>query len=68
MSIPHEEPYFAPTSFGVVIRKRGYFYRPDWKGYTASIDEAGRYDRETAERHAANAEGVTVHEVTEFLS
>lgn len=68
MTIPHTEPYLAPSSLGVVIRKRGYFYRPDWKGYTAYINEAGRYDRAVAERHAANAEGVTVHEITEFCT
>ena len=65
--IDHDEPYFAPTTLGVVIHNRGYFYRPEWRGYTVSIDEAGRYDRAVAERHAANAEGVTVHEITEFL-
>lgn len=64
--IPHREPYIAPTSLGVVIRKGGYFYRPGWCGYTSSIGEAGRYDREVAERHAANTEGVTVHEASEF--
>lgn len=57
----------AHTALGVVIRRRGYFYRPEWKGYTASIHEAGRYDRAEAQRHASNTEGVTVHEYTEFL-
>lgn len=65
--IPHHEPYIAPSSLGVVIRKRGYFYRPEWKGYTEDVNEAGRYDRAVAERHAAQTEGVTVHEVTEFM-
>ena len=63
-----KEPYFAPTTLGVVIRKRGYFYRPGWCGYTASIHEAGRYDEHEARRHAANCEGVTVHQITEFLN
>lgn len=62
--IDHDEPYFAPTSLGVLIRKRGYFYRPGWCGYTANVDEAGRYDREVAERHAAKTDGVTVHEIS----
>lgn len=51
----------------VVIRRRGYFYRPGWKGYTGSIHEAGRYGRAEAERHAANTEGVIVCEVEDFL-
>jgi hypothetical protein len=53
-------------SDAVVIRKRGYFYRPGWCGYTASFAEAGRYWRSEADAHAANAEGVTVHELAEF--
>lgn len=65
--IDHDESYLAPTSIGVVIRARGYFYRPNWCGYTASIHEAGRYDEAAARRHAANAEGVTVHQISEFL-
>lgn len=60
-------PYLTPTSRGVVIRKNGYFYRPEWRGYTASIFEAGRYDRAEAERHASDSEGVTIHEVSEFM-
>jgi hypothetical protein len=62
----HKEPYLAPSTLGVVIRKGGYFYRPDWCGYTASLAEAGRYQREVAERHAADTEGVTVHDISEF--
>jgi len=49
-----------------VIRKGGYFYRPNWCGYTASIYEAGRYYRSEAEKHAAEVEGVTVHWPEEF--
>lgn len=52
-----------PSSLGVVIRKHGYFYRPEWAGYTAVLDEAGVYDRAVANRHAEITEGVTVHEV-----
>lgn len=51
---------------GVVIRRNGYFYRPGWRGYTASIHEAGRYDETEARRHAAKTEGVTVHKISEF--
>ena len=46
----------------VLLRKNGYFYRPDWRGYTASALEAGRYDRSEAERHIANTEGVSIVE------
>lgn len=66
-TIPHDEPYFAPTSLGVLIRKRGYFYRPEWAGYTEDINEAGRYERAVAERHAAKTEGVTVYDFNDFL-
>ena len=65
--IQHDEPYLAPSSRGVVIRKREYFYRPDWSGYTSVLAQAGRYDRAVAERHAAKTEGVTIHEISEFL-
>lgn len=51
----------------VVVRKGGYFYRPGWCGYTASIHEAGRYDGDDARAHASNTEGVTVHDPAEFL-
>lgn len=62
-AIPHKEPYIAPSSLGVVIRKHGYFYRSEWAGYTAVLYEAGVYDRAVANRHAEITEGVTVHEV-----
>lgn len=52
----------------VVIRKRGYFYRPNWQGYTSSIAEAGRYLRGEAEEHARTTEGVTVHSPDDFPS
>lgn len=58
--IKHDEPYIAPSSLGVLLRKRGLYYRPGWCGYTENIDEAGRYDEEVAKRHAAKSEGVTV--------
>lgn len=66
--IDHKEPYFAPSSRdAVVIRKRGLFYRPDWRGYTDSIAEAGRYEHGVAKRHAETTEGVTIHEISEFM-
>jgi len=35
-----------------LIRKRGYYYRPDRAGYTASVDEAGRYTEREAKAEA----------------
>jgi len=58
---PHPDP-----NEQVIIRKRGYFYRPDWCGYTASIHEAGRYPRQEAEDHATTSDEVTVHSPSEF--
>lgn len=36
-----------------LIRKRGYYYRPNRAGYTASIAEAGRYTEAEAKAEAA---------------
>ncbi len=47
----------------VYLVKRGYYYRQNWAGYTASRLEAGQYSREVAERHASQVEGVTVEEM-----
>lgn len=41
----------APLNW--LIRKRGYYYRPDCRGYTGSVHEAGRYTEEFAKREAA---------------
>jgi hypothetical protein len=67
--IEHTEPYVAvaPTSIGVLLMKRGLFYRPGWRGYTADPDEAGRYDWEVAKRHVRNTEGVTIYQMSELL-
>jgi len=35
-----------------LIRKGGYFYRPNMSGYTTAKHEAGRYTKEDAEREA----------------
>lgn len=47
----------------VLIRKNGYYYRPNARGYTASPLEAGRFPRDEAERHVANTEGVSIVEI-----
>lgn len=49
-----------------VVRKGGYFYRPNAAGYTASVFEAGRWSKEEADKYAAGCEGVTVHRADEF--
>lgn len=36
-----------------LIKKGGYFYRPNCAGYTTRKIEAGRYTKEEAEREAA---------------
>lgn len=49
-----------------VICKRGYFYRPDRRGYTSSLSEAGRYTREDAEAEAAIEESITARPASDF--
>lgn len=49
-----------------VVRKGGYFYRPNAAGYTASVFEAGRWSKEEADKYAAGCEGVTIHRADEF--
>lgn len=36
-----------------LIRKGGYYYRPNCAGYTANVEDAGRYTKAEAEREAA---------------
>lgn len=36
-----------------LIRKDGYFYRPNFRGYTTAKHEAGRYTKADAEREAS---------------
>lgn len=44
----------------VMLRKNGYYYRPNWRGYTSSPLEAGQYDPDEAAKHAANTDGVSI--------
>ncbi len=45
-----------------VLMKRGYYYRPNAKGYTSELAEAGRYIEEEAKRHVnPHDEPVTMH-------
>lgn len=50
-----------------LLKKRGYFYRPNARGYTADVAEAGLYDRKEAEERARMSPGVTMHPVSEFI-
>lgn len=44
-----------------LLKRRGYWYRPEAAGYTANISEAGRFTDEEAASHCT-AEGVTKHQ------
>lgn len=51
-----------------VIRKRGYFYRPNRAGYTSSIHEAGRYtDSEAKAEAKVEPWRISAHPASEFL-
>lgn len=49
-----------------LIRKSGYFYRPDRCGYTQEVSAAGRYTRAEAEAEARVEASITAHHVSEF--
>jgi hypothetical protein len=56
--MPRAENVCGPCSEGEpnrqwLIRKRGYYYRPNRAGYTASVAEAGRYTEAEAKAEAA---------------
>lgn len=50
----------------VGLKKRGYWYRPNARGYTSREDEAGRYTNEEAKKHEylIGEEPVTIHNFT----
>ena len=51
---------------GWLIRKGGYYYRPNWSGYTASALDAGRYTRSQAEAEKINEpENFTIEQAPE---
>jgi hypothetical protein len=56
----------AEMSRDYVIRKRGYFYRPEAQGYCADVRDAGRWTYEDAIAYQKGVEGVTVHHLREF--
>lgn len=52
-----------------VIRKCGYFYRPNRRGYTYSIAEAGRYTEKEARAEAAiEPWQISAHPESEFTA
>lgn len=46
------------TADDFLLIKKGYYYRPNNRGYTALKREAGRYTREQAEQKAGETESV----------
>jgi hypothetical protein len=60
------QPVTGVESRDYVIRKNGYFYRPEARGYCADVEAAGRWTHSDA--IAYKVEGVTIHHVREFLS
>lgn len=51
-----------------VIRKRGYFYRPNRSGYTANIHEAGLYTEQEAKAEARiEPRCMSAHPASDFL-
>lgn len=57
----HKHVFEADLHVG--IKKRGFWYRPDAKGYTSDQDEAGRYTRAEAKEHEyLHDDPVTIHE------
>lgn len=42
----------------------GYYYGPNWAGYTDFKSKAGLYLREAAELHVVQTPGATIKEIT----
>ena len=58
--------FWGPRCY--VLKKRGYFYRPNAAGYTDRFYEAGRFTLAEAVRHEyPYDEPVTKHHVKEFV-
>ena len=49
-----------------LLRKGGYYYRPNSAGYTDSITHAGIFDKDYALSHAKGCEEVTAVPVTDI--
>ena len=64
--IRRETEIEAPLGELYVIRKGGYFYRADARGYTAEIDRAWKLPKKEAEAYAEPGAGVTIHPASEF--
>lgn len=50
-----------------LIKKRGFWYRPNACGYTKDITHAGLFEREKAQR-LANVDGITIHRLGEIIT
>jgi len=63
------EPMTTDEATGDVyfVRKNGYYYRPNSRGYTSSPWEAGRYSKEDAETHIDERAGVSIVRASEVM-
>ena len=63
------EPMTTDETTGDVyfVRKNGYYYRPNSRGYTSSPWEAGRYSKEDAEIHIDERAGVSIVRASEVM-
>jgi len=64
-----DTPMTADEATGDVyfVRKNGYYYRPNSRGYTSSPLEAGRYSKEDAETHIDERAGVSIVRASEVM-
>jgi hypothetical protein len=54
---------------GWLIKKGGYYYRPNWSGYTATSLDAGRYTLAQAEaERAIEPPNFTIHPAPETVT
>lgn len=51
-----------------LIRKSGYFYRPDFSGYTQEVVAAGLYTEAEAKRESQIEDTISALHVSEFRS